>query len=66
MMAWKGVPGDSGIWFAPFENDEWSGQINVAGVGTSAGPALTTFNGRLYMAWKGIPGDSGLYFSWLG
>ncbi|HXI71878.1 MAG TPA: matrixin family metalloprotease [Verrucomicrobiae bacterium] len=65
-MSWKGVYGDSGIWFSPFQNDEWGGQINVASVGTSSGPALANLNDRLYMAWKGIPGDSGLYYSWLG
>ena len=66
LMSWKGVFGDSGIYFAPFEKDEWGGQINVAGAGTSAGPSVIPFNGRLFMAWKGVPGDSGLYFSSLG
>ena len=66
VLAWKGIPGDSGLYFASLENNEWSGQINVAGVGSSMGPGLATLNGRLYMAWKGIPGDNGLYFSWLG
>jgi Matrixin len=65
-LAWKGIPGDSGLYFASLENNEWSGQINIAGVGSASGPGLATFNGRLYMAWRGIPGDDGLYFSWLG
>jgi len=65
VLAWKGVPGDTGLYFASLENDEWSGQINVAGVGSSTGPGLATLNGRLYMVWKGIPGDTGLYYSWL-
>ena len=66
VLAWKGVPGDSGLYFSRLRNDEWSGQTPVAAVGTSSGPALATLNGRLYMAWRGIPGDTGLYFSWLG
>jgi Matrixin len=66
VLAWKGVPGDSGLWFAPLLNDEWSGQINVSGVGSSAGPAVATLNGALYMAWKGVPGDTALYYSRLG
>ncbi|MEH2112325.1 hypothetical protein [Nostoc sp.] len=66
VLAWKGAPGDTGLYFASLEDDVWSGQINVAGVGSSIGPGLATLNGRLYMAWKGIPGDTGLYFSWLG
>lgn len=68
MLAWKGIPGDSSLWFSPFDalNNEWSGQIRINGAGTSSGPSITEFNGRLYLAWKGIGGDSNLYYSWLG
>jgi hypothetical protein len=66
VLAWKGVSNDTGLYFAYLQNDEWSGQINVAGVGSSSGPGIATLNGRLYMAWKGIPDDTGLYYSWLG
>jgi hypothetical protein len=67
VLAWKGIPGDTGLYFATLEdNGEWSGQVRVPDVGTSHGPAVADLEGRLYMAWKGIPGDSGLYYSRLG
>ena len=66
MAAWKGISGDSALYFASLQGDEWNGQIKIAGVGSSARPALAVFNNRLYMAWKGIQGDSNLYYSWLG
>ncbi len=66
ILAWKGVEGDSRIYFSTFQDNEFSGQIRVAGVGTSSGPGLSTLNNRLHMAWRGIQGDSGLYYSWLG
>jgi hypothetical protein len=65
-LAWKGVSDDSNLWFAYLENEEWSGQIAVAGVGSSAGPGLATLDGKLFMAWKGIVDDANLYYSWLG
>lgn len=65
MLAWKGVEGDSGIWFAVFDGDQFSGQVSVAGVGTSAGPAVLAVNGSTIMAWKGVRGDSGIYWSTL-
>jgi len=64
--AWKGIPGDSGIWVSSLIDNEWNGQVSVAGVGTSARPAVANLNGRLYMAWKGIEGDSNLFFTTLG
>ncbi len=33
------------------------------GIGTSVGPSLAVFNGRLYMAWKGELGDQRLFYS---
>ncbi len=69
--AWRGVRGDSGLWFTQLANDliggnrvlQWSGQANVPNVGSSEGASITSFQGRLYMAWKGIDGDSGIYLS---
>ena len=63
-MAWKGIQGDSGIYFA--SNDgavNWTPQRRIPGVGTSAGPALVHFNGNLHMVWKGARDDSGIYHS---
>jgi len=62
-LAWKGVPGDTNLWFAFLENDQWSGQVNVPDIGSASGPALAAVPGRMYMAWQGIPGDTGLYYS---
>jgi hypothetical protein len=61
-MAWKGVDGDQGIYWSRWPV-EWAPQRNVGAVGTSVGPALATFNNRLYMAWKGVDGDQGIYWS---
>ena len=35
------------------DGQTWTGQTQVGG-GTSHGPALAAFNGRLYLAWKGL------------
>jgi hypothetical protein len=65
LLAWKGVEGDSGIWFAVFDGNQFSGQVSVPNVGTSAGPAVLAVNGSTLMAWKGVRGDSGIYWSTL-
>jgi hypothetical protein len=41
----------------------WGRQRNIPGVGTSFGPSLAAFNGRLYAAWKGINSDQGIYWA---
>jgi hypothetical protein len=41
----------------------WTPQQEITGSGTSAGPALTVFNGQLYALWKGSGSDSGVYWS---
>lgn len=63
IMAWKGVGSDQGIYWTRNLGNGWEGQRNVAGVGTSAAPALANINGRICMAWKGVDGDSGIYWS---
>jgi matrixin len=65
LLAWKGVQGDSGIWFAVFDGSEFSGQVSVPGVGTSVGPSVVAANDTVLMAWKGVSGDSGIYWSTL-
>ncbi|WP_327675210.1 hypothetical protein [Kitasatospora sp. NBC_00458] len=62
-MAWKGVDGDSSIWWARREAGVWSSQRNVVGVGTSDSPALAEVGGRLYMFWKGVGDDPRIYYS---
>jgi hypothetical protein len=66
LLAWKGVVGDSGIYFSLLQNGEFSGQIRVAGIGTAVGPSLVQATGQAFMAWRGIDNDSNIYWSRLG
>ncbi|MBU67662.1 MAG: hypothetical protein CL858_19815 [Cupriavidus sp.] len=65
LLAWKGIPGDSGIYFSLFDGNEFTGQINVAGVGTSQGPGVCTIGGITHMLWKGVQGDNTIWWSTL-
>jgi|GEM_PF-1463657 hypothetical protein len=73
LLAWKGAQGDQGIYFTLLVGESvlgqiretFQGQINVAGVGTSVGPAVTNLAGGTLMAWKGIEGDNTIFFSTL-
>jgi hypothetical protein len=61
--AWKGVPGDTRMFWSSFDGARWSTEQRGVGVGTSDGPSLAVFNGRLYAAWKGVPGDTRMFWS---
>ncbi|MFD6231083.1 matrixin family metalloprotease [Streptomyces sp. NPDC060232] len=69
-MAWKGVEGDSQIWWTraavgPSIRLGETQQQSVRGVETSTGPTLVPAMGRLYMFWKG-PGDkTQIYYSFI-
>jgi hypothetical protein len=63
LIAWKGARDDSSIYFSFLENDEFTGQVRVAGVGTSIGPSVIDIDGATYMAWKGLSGDQVIYWS---
>lgn len=65
MMAWKGIPGDQGLyWSRNFGfGQAWHTQRNIPGVGSSTRPAIANVMGRVYMAWKGVHGDQGIYWS---
>jgi hypothetical protein len=65
LLAWKGVEGDTSIWFSLFDGSEFSGQVSVANVGTSNGPCVCAFAGQTHMLWQGVPGDHGIYWSLL-
>jgi hypothetical protein len=65
LVAWKGAPGDSGIYVSLFADNEFGGQIRVANIGTSIGPSVVDMNGTTLMAWKGAEGDSAIYWSQL-
>jgi hypothetical protein len=62
-VAWKGIPGDDGIYFTTNNGTTWAAQQKVANVGTSAGPALAMLNTTLYMAWKGAGTDESLWWA---
>lgn len=61
--AWKGVPGDTRMFWSSFDGRNWSPEQPGVGVGTSDTPALAVFNGKLYAAWKGVPGDTRMFWS---
>jgi hypothetical protein len=64
LLIWKGIDGDSRIYWSVFKNNQWQPQRVVENVGTSEGPAISPdlqFVARAL--WKGITGDSALYTS---
>jgi hypothetical protein len=65
LLAWKGVTGDSKIYFSYFDGTEFTGQVAIPDRGTSTTPGLCTLDGTTYMLWKGVGGDTGLYMSQL-
>jgi hypothetical protein len=67
-MAWKGVPGDNGIWLAgSTDGMNWSTPLLAHPVGgailTAAGPGLAVWREGLLLAWRGVPGDEKLWWS---
>lgn len=67
-MAWKGVPGDNGIWLAGSSDGmNWSTPQSAHPVGgaiaTAAGPGLALWKEGLLLAWRGVPGDEKLWWS---
>jgi len=46
--------GDQGIYYAAFNGTTWSTQKLIPGVGSSNGPSLAMYNGKLYAAWRGL------------
>jgi hypothetical protein len=70
-MLWKGIEGDSGLFWSRLEGNTWTPQRKIEGAGSSHGPAVTTVASggggaptlELFLVWKGVPGDQGIYFS---
>ncbi|WP_405891511.1 matrixin family metalloprotease [Streptomyces sp. NBC_00133] len=60
-LAWKGAT-DGGLWFTWFDGKDFAGQIPIPHRGTSAGPAIAQWNGRLHMTWKGSAPDTTTIF----
>jgi hypothetical protein len=53
LMAWKGVEGDQGLWWASSPDGvNFDGPLNRLDLNSSQGPALTVFNDRLFTPWK--------------
>jgi hypothetical protein len=61
--AWRGIPGDDGIYWSSFDGHAWAPQQRISGVGSEVGPSLVVFQGRLFAAWRGTPDDDGIYWS---
>jgi hypothetical protein len=51
------------MFFSSFDGNRWSQELPGVGGGTSEGPSLAVFNGRLFAAWKGVEGDQRMFFS---
>jgi hypothetical protein len=75
VMAWRGNDdgdiSDRTIWWAHLNiNDPrqlWSAQRQLTDRASVTGPALASFNGKLYMAWRGPVGDQEIWMaSWDG
>ncbi|MFD8320425.1 matrixin family metalloprotease [Kitasatospora purpeofusca] len=67
-MAWKGAPGDSGLYESELGPDGWTPQAAIHGeFGSSHSPALSEFlkgdgiSTGVMMAWKGVGDDQGIY-----
>ena len=62
-LGWKGKGSDPRLFYnAGADSAYWSDQFQVGG-GTSDGPALAAFNGRLYLAWKGVGDDPRIFYN---
>jgi hypothetical protein len=72
IAAWRGIDNDQKLYFTQLALDalnpapaapvaEWSSQTVVPNVGSSHGPSIASFGGKLHLVWKGIEGDSGIY-----
>lgn len=64
--AWKSEGSDDSIYYSTF-NGSWSQQTQLVlpdspAVKTTDGPAISSFDGLLYIMWKGSP-DNGIYWT---
>jgi hypothetical protein len=65
VAAWRGFGTDEGLYYSVSPDGlEWSvPPAVIPGVGSSWGPSLCEFNGRLYAAWKGTDAANALWYS---
>jgi hypothetical protein len=71
--AWKGSGNDQRIWYTAYGPQGFdyigpqpNGPVQMPlpnPIGSSIGPSITPFNGRLYFAWKGTGGDYSIYWT---
>jgi hypothetical protein len=66
VLAYRGQPGDTAVWFMSFANDEWSAPFTISGAGTHTGPGVGVLNGSLIVSWKALDPDFELHLSTLG
>jgi hypothetical protein len=73
VVAWRGFGNDEGLYYSvntasdgSFDIASWGPPTQIPGVGSSWGPSLCEFNGRLYAAWKGTAGNALWYSSFDG
>jgi hypothetical protein len=64
-MVWKGIEGDSTIYWSVFDGHHFSPQQPIIGRGTSQSPALVVLDHRLYAFWKGAGNDNNVWSAWI-
>lgn len=62
-MAWKGLPGDEGIYWNTSNGTTWAAQTVIGGVAGSSGPGIAAFDSAIYAVWKGEMNDDRLWWS---
>ncbi len=65
VLCFKGLSGDGGIYTTTFNlNDQqWVPVVPTGPFGTTDGPTLAVYQGRLFMAWKGDGNDTSLWWA---
>jgi hypothetical protein len=79
-MFWKGIDGDSNVYFSWIDNQpnaiwqvqrpviyteaQTGGNVSI-NIGTSDRPAAVVRGNAIVLAWKGVSDDTGLYFAYL-
>lgn len=63
LLAWRGAPGDNGLYYSAFSGGSWAPQQSIGGVASSDRPSLCIdVDGLPRMVWRGS-GDEALYTS---
>ena len=61
-MVWRGPDGDDALWWSRLDGNSWSPQQQLPDMGSSHGPALSSFGEKMLMVCKGVPGDLSIYY----